>query len=298
MNDISSNSNFTIYLKRFSKVLDYINTHLDENMSLDDLSQVAACSKYHFHRQFTELFGINIGRLIQLLRLKRASYQLAFRKEIRIIDIALASGFENPESFSRAFKNNIGQTPSKFRNQPEWNSWYEKYQLLKDLRILHMKSSKHTHQVRIVDFREAKVAVLEHHGSPQLLGNSIQKFIEWRKQNQISPKTSKTFNVIYNDPKTTEPEKFHFDICASVRSGVKDNKFGVITKVIPAGRCAVLRHVGTDENLGESVNYLYKQWLPLSGEELRGFPLFVERVSFFPDVPEHEAIADIYLPLR
>ncbi len=138
---------------------------------------------------------------------------------------------------------------------------------------------------------------MEHHGSPQLLGNSIQTFIEWGKQNQISPKTSKTFNIIYNDPTTTEREKFHFDICASAQSGVKDNKFGVITKVIPAGRCAVLRHIGTDENLGESVNCLYKQWLPLGGEELRDFPLFFERVSFFPDVPEHEAIADIYLPL-
>lgn len=72
----------------------------------------------------------------------------------------------------------------------------------------------------------------------------------------------------------------------------------MITKVIPGGRCALLRHIGTDENIGESVNYLYAQWLPLSGEELRDFPLFFQRVSFFPDVPEHEAIADIYLPLR
>ena len=43
--------------------------------------------------------------------------------------------------------------------------------------------------------------------------------------------------------------------------------------------------------------FLYREWLPDSGEELRDFPLYCERVSFFPDVPEREAITDLYLPL-
>ena len=37
---------------------------------------------------------------------------------------------------------------------------------------------------------------------------------------------------------------------------------------------------------------------PASGEEPRDFPLYFQRVSFFPDVPEHEAITDVFLPLR
>src|SRR5690606_40690953 len=72
----------------------------------------------------------------------------------------------------------------------------------------------------------------------------------------------------------------------------------VKTKSIPAGRCAVLRHVGSDNTLGESIRWLYSDWLPQSGESLRDFPLFLRRVRFFPDVPEHEAISDIYLPLE
>ena len=69
-------------------------------------------------------------------------------------------------------------------------------------------------------------------------------------------------------------------------------------KTIAGGRCAVLRHLGSDDMLGESVRYLYSEWLPRSGEELRDSPLFFQRVHFFPDVPEHEAITDIFLPLR
>lgn len=44
--------------------------------------------------------------------------------------------------------------------------------------------------------------------------------------------------------------------------------------------------------------HLYASWLPGSGEELRDFPLFMQRLTFFPDVPDNEAITDIYLPLR
>ena len=290
--------NITTYQKAFYRVLEYIDYHLDENLSVKQLSQIAAFSKYHFHRQFTELFGINLFKYIQLVRLKRASYQLAFRKNIRIIDIAISSGFENHESFSRAFKKNIGQTPSEFRNQPEWKSWNDKYQILKDSRILQMKSNQDNCQVKIVDFQGSKVAVFEHRGNPELIGNSVRKFIEWGKENKIPSNQRVIYNLVYDDPAITKPEEYRFDICVTFNSDVKENRFGVINKVIPSGRCAMLRHIGTDENIAETVSYLYREWLPSSGEQLRDFPLFFHRVNSFPDVLEHEMITDIYLPLK
>ena len=39
-------------------------------------------------------------------------------------------------------------------------------------------------------------------------------------------------------------------------------------------------------------------WLPRSGEEPRDFPFFAQRVAFYPEVPEHEAVTDLFLPLR
>jgi len=59
-----------------------------------------------------------------------------------------------------------------------------------------------------------------------------------------------------------------------------------------------LRVVGSSDDLEPAALFLYRNWLPASGEETRDFPLYCQRVSFFPDVPEHEAITDLFLPLR
>lgn len=286
------------YIARFRRVLDYIDEHLDADLNVEALSRVAAFSKYHFHRQFSELFGIGVYRYIQLARLKRASYQLAFRGESRIIDIALASGYDSHEAFSRAFKKTVGQTPSEFRDQPQWASWHDTYERLSQLRSLHMPITHHAESVQIVDFKQTRVAAIEHRGDPRLIGDSIRKFIEWRKQNNLPPRVSATFNILFDDPAEIPAEDFRMDICAATERPIEANAYGIIEKTIPGGRCAVLRHVGSDDTLGDSVRYLYAEWLPASGEDPGDFPLYVQRVRFFPDVPEHEAVTDIFLPLR
>lgn len=287
------------YRSRFRKVLDHIDAHLDADLSLDRLSAVAAFSKYHFQRQFSELFGIGVHKYVQLVRMKRAGYALAFRDQSRITDIALASGYESHEAFSRAFKKVVGQTPSEFRERPEWDPWYATYQRVTELRSEHMKPSHRSENVSIVDFAATRIAVLEHHGDPARIGDTIRTFIAWRKQYGSPPSVSATFNLFYGgDPDDTEPQEFRLDVCAAIDEPLAPNAFGVVERTIPAGRCAVLRHVGSDDTLAQTMRYLYATWLPASGEELRDFPLFAQRVRFFPDVPEHEAITDVFLPLR
>jgi AraC family transcriptional regulator len=284
------------YRARFRKVLEYIDAHLDDDLSVERLSAVAAFSKYHFHRQFTELFGIGVYKYLRLMRLKRASKHLAFHGGTQISDIALASGYEGPEAFSRAFKKILGQSPSEFRREPQWARWHAIYEPLSELRIHHMSDKYTIAQVEIIDFTDTKVAALEHRGDPKLVGNTVRKFIEWRKQNKLSPQVSATFNVFHDNP--TETDDCRIDICAATQRDVADNPYGVTSKTVPGGRCAVLRHIGTDDTLGEAVTFLYAQWLPQSDEELRDFPLYFRRVSFFPLVPEHEAVTDVLLPLK
>lgn len=287
-----------VYGGRFRRVLDHIDAHLDGDLTVDSLSAVAASSKYHFHRQFSAVFGMGVYKYVQLSRMRRASYQLAFRDQLRIIDIALASGYDSHEAFSRAFKKTIGQTPSEFREQPRWDPWHATYQPLRELRTLHMKPAHCPEQVTIATFQETRIAALEHRGDPRSLGDSIRKFIEWRKQNNLPPRVSATFNIAHDNPADAPPADFRFDICAATDRDVADNAFGVVAKTIPGGRCAILRHIGSDDTLGASLSYLYSEWLPASGEEPRDFPLFFQRIAFYPDVPEHEAVTDIFLPLR
>ena len=154
-------------------------------------------------------------------------------------------------------------------------------------------------EVKIIDFEETAVAVLEHRGAPERVNDSARGFIQWRKESGLSPvKTSETFGVAYHDPDTTEPEEFRFDICGAVTAPVPDNSQGVVNKVIPGGRCAVVRHFGSHEKIGESAYYLYREWLPDSGEELRDFPLFFRYLNLMPDTPEHDLVTDVYLPLK
>ena len=285
------------YHARLRKVLDHIDAHLEEDLSVEALSEVAAFSKFHFHRQFSELLSLSVYKYVQLQRLKRASYQLAFRDGQSIIEIALASGYEGPEAFARAFRKEIGQSPSGFRKAPDWEPWFNHLQPLNQLRNQHMQPDYRAEMVGIVDFPQTRVAVYEHRGDPRLIGQSIRRFIEWRKQHRLPPKVSATFNILWDNPETTPPEEFRLDLCAATRMEIVPGEANMVAGTLPGGRCAVLRHTGSDETLGAAVKYLYAQWLPQSGEELRDFPAFVQRVKFFPDVPESEAVSDVFLPL-
>ncbi len=287
------NNKAKAYTARFAKVLDYIEAHLHEPLSGEQLSQVAHCAKFHFHRQFAELIGVGVARYILLLRLRQATYQLVFNRTTRIIDIALNAGFENPESFTRAFKHTFGQSPTEFRRQPNWDAWHACYRF-------HLPERKRTMHVEIIQFESTPIAVLTHRGPCELLNDTVGQFIIWRKESGLSPiKSSRTFGIAYDNPDTTEPEAFRFDICGEVRTDVPANPQSVVTKQIPGGRCARVRHHGTHTRLGESVIYpLYRDWLPQSGEELRDFPLYFHYLNLLPETPEHELMTDVYLPLK
>lgn len=284
------------YQDRFYKVVEYIDSHLDEELSVERLSEVAHLSKYHFHRQFSALFDLNISSYIKQLRIKRAAHQLAFRQETKVIEIALTCGYESSEAFSRAFKGCTGQSPSSFRKEPDWVPWHNKYIALNKLRNFKMKYSNDI-KVKVVTLNEIQLAVLEHRGAPNQLNKTISKFIQWRKENNLPPAVSRTFNLVYDDPASTEPENYRFDLCASITRPISENDYGIVSKVIPAGRYALVRHKGGDEYFEGIAKYLYFDWLNRNKEELADFPMFFERISFFPDVPEAEMVTDIYLPL-
>ena len=280
------------YAARVARVIDYIQQKLDCELTVDELSRVAGFSKFHFHRQFSAYVGTTVSRVIVLMRLKQASYQLAFDQERRVIDIALDAGFSGPEAFARAFKREQGQTPSDFRKAPKWEAWLQACEFPRIER-----SSVLDVRVEMVD--EERIAVLEHRGSPRKIMESVSRFIEWRKQSGLSPNaTSKTFGIPHSDPEQTPPDEFRFDICGSIDSEIPDNAQGVIEKLIPGGRCAIVRHVGSTDETGSVVRSMYADWLPSSGEELREHPVYFHYVKRMPTVSEHEQVTDIYLPLR
>ncbi|MCO4158765.1 AraC family transcriptional regulator [Citrobacter amalonaticus] len=288
MNDTST----TAYRERFSMVCEYIARHLDEPLTLEKLSSLACCSPYHFHRQFQAFSGLPLYRYIQWLRLRHASWRLAFNPQDKVIDIALDAGFQNPESFSRAFKTAFGLSPSQFRTEPDWQEWHRRVPKM-------ALQEQQTMDVRIIDFPTTKVAMLQHRGSPDLVNASVANFIAWRKSTGLSPvRQSQTFGIAWDDPATTAPEAFRFDICGSVSETIPENSFGVMNGEVAGGRYAVGRHSGSLDNVSQTVWAMFRDWLPASGEAMRDAPVFFHYLNFVNDVPEHELLTDIYLPLK
>ncbi|WP_214477383.1 GyrI-like domain-containing protein [Mesorhizobium sp. dw_380] len=287
------------YPARMQRVLDHIDHHLDDDLGLEVLSGVAAFSKYHFHRQFTSTFGLSVHRYVQLARMKRASYRLAYRDAESVTDIAMDAGYDAPDAFARAFRQRFGQSPSSFRKSPEWEPWLAAFGLLDNARSKLMQKTYSHEDVTIRDVAPTTVAVMEHRGDPATIGDTIQRFIAWRRAAGLSsPKTSPIFNVFRSERQPASPAEYRMDLCAGIDFPIGPNDEGVAAGFIPGGRCAVLRVVGNTDNLEPAALYLYRDWLPASGEEPRDFPLYCQRLAFFPDVPEHETVAELFLPLK
>ncbi len=281
------------YSERISRVCEYINQNLDDsNLSSQYLSDVAAFSKFHFHRVFSVYTGMSVTKFALLARLKRASYRLAFEKGMKVIDIALEAGFQSPEAFTRAFRRTFDQSPTEFRATPLWPQWHQRFQLKIE------PYGEKNMNIEIVEFEAAKVALLEHLGPPDRVLETAAKFIDWRKESGLSPvKTSKTYGIPYSDPNNTEPSEFRWDVCGSIDGEVPSNKYGVKLGEIPGGRCVVFRHKGKHDNVNKDICTVYREWLPEHGEEPRDYPCFFDYLNLIHEVNECDLLTDVYIPI-
>jgi AraC family transcriptional regulator len=150
--------------------------------------------------------------------------------------------------------------------------------------------------VRIEQFPETPVAVAEHHGPAEREYETARKLIEWRIAHRLSPANHRSFGVHYTDPQAVAPSDHRVDFCVTYDLPVQPNAQGVINKIIPANRCAVARHFGS-RRFNHTAVYMYREWLPASGEQLGNFPVFFHYVNVGPDVREDDMITDVYLPL-
>ncbi len=105
------------YVSVITDTVDYIESSMSRKLTLADLSARAGISDFHFNRIFKTVTGITLKQYILGRKLAKAAEQLKATRR-SVIDIALDFGFEYPEVFSRAFKNQLGVSPAAFREQP------------------------------------------------------------------------------------------------------------------------------------------------------------------------------------
>ena len=95
-------------------VIEYIENHLNDKLTLETVAEAVHFSKYHLHRMFTETTGMTIHDYIQRRQLTEAAKLLVFSDK-PIINIAFLCGYESQQAFSAAFKSMYKLPPAEYR---------------------------------------------------------------------------------------------------------------------------------------------------------------------------------------
>lgn len=104
------------WLNRMNRAMEYVETHLSEEIDYEQVARIACCSTYHFQRMFSFITGVPLSEYIRRRRLTLAAFELQ-QSDTKVIDTALKYGYESPEAFSRAFKKLHGVMPSLVRDK-------------------------------------------------------------------------------------------------------------------------------------------------------------------------------------
>lgn len=102
------------YSKIFLSVCDYINKHFNENITLEQVADLAGFSKYHFSRIFRQYAELSFYQYLNKKRIMHAA-TLLMEPDISITDISLQCGFSSISAFIRMFKIHKSCTPSEFK---------------------------------------------------------------------------------------------------------------------------------------------------------------------------------------
>lgn len=99
---------------KLRKVLEYMDAHLAEPFDLDRIADICGMSRYHFSRAFHNTIGHSPSRWFIRRRIERAM-QMLRETEMRIIEIAMAVGYDSPSHFAQIFRRETGVPPGDYR---------------------------------------------------------------------------------------------------------------------------------------------------------------------------------------
>lgn len=106
------------YISKVNRSLDYIEDHFHSDLSIHEIASFAGISPYHFHRIFQAVTGESLYACVIRLRIERAAARL-LTTSISVTEAAYSCGFNDAATFSRAFKKQLGLSPSIWRRKKQ-----------------------------------------------------------------------------------------------------------------------------------------------------------------------------------
>ena len=317
------------YTARINRVLDYIQAHLAEELTLEQLARVANFSRYHFHRVFRTLVGEPLGAHIQRLRVEKAARLLCFDPSVPVTNIALDCGYSSSAAFSRAFREALGMSPSEWRDragskigimdrnlgQVRRNPWKEIQIEWLDAQAIHnpptwrmVMTIETTNQatrqleakVEVNQLPEMHVAYLRHigpyAGDAALFGRLCGQLMRWAGPRGLMSPEAQMLSIYYDDPSLTDGSKLRLDVALTVPPDTEVT--GEVCKMtLPAGKCAMARFEIAPEDYGlawEAVS----AWLPDSGYVPDDRPCYEIYRNDPQQHPEGKHVVDICIPVK
>lgn len=284
-------------LSPLERAVEYIEAHLHEDIGLYDVSRETGYSYYHMTRLFSSVLGESVGHYINRRRLYNASEKLIY-SDRRIIDIALDSGFQSSEAFSRAFKAAFGSSPAEYR-KAGLNLVVSAKRELAPEDVKHIANNISL-SPEIVLMEETTVAGIR--GTTSVSDNQIPGlWTQFRElyTDRIIPGSAgysicETKQTVYTQDGDVS---FTLMVGCSVKS-FRHLPGALVKKTLSAGKYAVFTHRGTFYSLFKTYQYIYGTWLPISKEELddrEDFEVYEREVLSFEDPGN---VMRIFIPIK
>jgi AraC family transcriptional regulator len=272
---------------RIDRVNATIRTDLTGDLSLDRLADVAALSRFHFHRVYVAMQGETVAEAVRRARLNHAA-ALVVGTTMPLGRIGAVCGYPDPDSLSRAFRSAFGATPSALRR----GGVLPQPLLPKDQGNFPM------HPVTIETWPDRVAACLPHTGPYTAIGATFGRLNADIRQGRLAADPAAGFIGIYHDDPQSVPAsalRAHAGVFVVPGTHLPD-KFDRLQ--VPGGRHAVLTLKGGFEGIAAAWSWLYGVWLPQSGEEPGDRAPF----EIYPDdvttTPPAEVRTLICVPLR
>lgn len=282
-------STLQTYRQRLLVVLVHIGEHLEDDLSLEELAGISHFSPFHFHRIFRAMVGESVSQYVRRLRLESAAVRLT-QTDKPILELALAAGYASHESFTRAFKDAFGMSPSEFRKNQQAPPPGPALSLVSEVEGPDMK-------VNIVSLPTQRIAFIRHTGPYDQVGPAFEQLMMWAGPHGLIVPGMKVLGVCYDDPNITPADKVRYDAAITVDADVEaEGEVGV--RELAGGPYAVVCHQGPYDQLGTTYDFMYGRWLSSMGYEPADAPPFEHYLNGPESTEPEELLTDVHVPLR
>lgn len=275
------------HARRIEAVLDHIEQHLSEGLSLEALAERAAISPFHFHRLFQAWTGETLNRCVRRLRLESAAGRLRHCPDEKITVISLNCGFASPESFARAFREHFGMTPSQWRSGG-WANWRH---------VAGVRGTPQPCRIEVKRHEEADYLFMRARGDYAATSADLWgRFLPWVHGMGLGDQPLLCIGL--DDPAITEPALCRMDACVQLPPAWQDPGLRLPRHHFPARWVATLHYDGPASGIGQGWHTLLNEWLPHAPFDM-GEGHFFQRYDPRDGVPDSPLVrCELCMPVQ